>query len=192
MRERRGGGPGKATFLGWVALSLPGLPAPARLAHDDPPVERTQKNIRVLHGLPTSQLIPVMAVMANSLGVTCAHCHTSEWESDDKPPKEAARRMIRMTLDANRVFYEAKTVITCNTCHRGATEPVGILASRTPVGIEAGPRLRSRTACPRWETFSIATSRISGDGNGSGGSARGDSPVSCRGTVEGPAPPEIS
>jgi hypothetical protein len=66
-----------------------------------------------------------MAVMANSLGVTCAHCHTSEWESDEKAPKEAARRMLRMTLDTNRVFYEAKTVVTCNTCHRGALQPVG-------------------------------------------------------------------
>ncbi|HEX9147706.1 MAG TPA: photosynthetic reaction center cytochrome c subunit family protein [Thermoanaerobaculia bacterium] len=142
MKERRGGGLGKATFPGWVVLSLPGLPAPARPAHDDPPVERTQKNIRVLHGLPTSQLIPVMAVMANPLGVTCAHCHTSERESDDKPPKEAARRMIRMTLDANRVFYEAKTVITCNTCHRGAIEPVGI-----PRIADAGWN-RSRPAAP--------------------------------------------
>jgi hypothetical protein len=65
-----------------------------------------------------------MAVMANSLGVTCAHCHTNEWESDEKAPKEAARRMLRMTLDTNRDFYESKTVVTCNTCHRGAVQTV--------------------------------------------------------------------
>jgi hypothetical protein len=115
----------KPLFCGWIALSLPSLLAQARPATEDPPVERTQKNIRVLRGLPTSQLIPVMAVMANSLGVTCAHCHTHEWESDEKAPKEAARRMLRMTLDTNRVFYEARTVVTCNTCHRGAVHAVG-------------------------------------------------------------------
>ncbi len=126
MREHRGARVlRKHVSFGWV-ISLPGLLMPARPTPEDPPVEQTQKNIRVLHGLPTSQLIPVMAAMANSLGVTCAHCHTNDWESDDKPPKDAARRMIRMTLDTNRVFYEAKAVITCNTCHRGADLPVGV------------------------------------------------------------------
>lgn len=90
---------------------------------EDPPVEQTQKNIRVLGGLPTSRLIPVMAVMANSLGVTCAHCHTEQWESDEKPPKEKARRMLRMTLDTNRDFFDGRTAVTCNTCHRGTLQP---------------------------------------------------------------------
>ncbi len=97
----------------------------ARPPIEDPPVEQTRRNIRVLRGLPTSQLIPLMAVMANSLGVTCAHCHTSEWESDEKAPKEAARRMLHMTFDTNRDFYGGKTVVTCNTCHRGAVQTVG-------------------------------------------------------------------
>lgn len=35
----------------------------------DLPVEQTKKNIKVLQGLPSSQLIPVMAFMSNSLGV---------------------------------------------------------------------------------------------------------------------------
>jgi len=90
---------------------------------DDPRVEETQKNIRVLQGLPSSQLIPVMAVLANSLGVTCAHCHTAQWESDDKPPKERARQMLRMTLDMNRDFFDGKTAVTCHSCHRGALRP---------------------------------------------------------------------
>jgi hypothetical protein len=126
VRNQRRASLGKPLFCGWIALSLSSLLAQTRSVTEDLPVEETQKNIRVLDGLPTSQLIPVMAVMANSLGVTCAYCHTSEWGSDEKAPKEVARRMIRMTLDTNRVFYEAKTVVTCNTCHRGALQPVGI------------------------------------------------------------------
>jgi hypothetical protein len=108
-----------------MAASAASLLAQAAVPTSDPPVEQTQKNIQVLHGHPTSELIPVMAVMANSLGVTCAHCHTNEWESDEKPSKERARRMLRMTLGMNRDFYEGKTVVTCNTCHRGAVQTVG-------------------------------------------------------------------
>lgn len=89
------------------------------LAAADPPVEQTKKNIKVLQGLPSSQLIPVMAFMANSLGVTCAHCHVNEWDSDEKPAKDAARKMIAMQRAINDAHYGGKTVVTCNTCHAG-------------------------------------------------------------------------
>lgn len=92
----------------------------------DLPVEQTKKNIKVLQGLPSSQLIPVMAFMSNSLGVTCAHCHTKAWESDEKPAKEAARRMIAMQRDINARNFEGKTVVTCNTCHQGHVRPNGV------------------------------------------------------------------
>jgi hypothetical protein len=109
-------------FLALAAtLATAATTQPARVG--DPPVEQTQKNIRVLRGLPASQLIPVMAVMANSLGVTCAHCHTEEWESDEKPPKERARRMLRMTFDLNRDFFDGRTAVGCNSCHRGTLRP---------------------------------------------------------------------
>ena len=48
-----------------LLLLLPAAETP------DPPVEQTKKNIKVLQGLSSSQLIPVMAFMSNSLGVTC-------------------------------------------------------------------------------------------------------------------------
>jgi hypothetical protein len=92
----------------------------------DLPMEQTKKNIKVLTGVPSSQLIPIMTVMANSLGVTCAYCHESAWESDAKPPKEAARRMIRMVRSINDGQYNGATVITCNTCHRGRTSTVDV------------------------------------------------------------------
>lgn len=89
----------------------------------DPPVEQTKKNIKVLQGLPSSQLIPVMAFMANSLGVTCGHCHASVFESDEKPAKETARRMLAMQRAINGQHFGGKLTVTCNSCHRGRTRP---------------------------------------------------------------------
>ena len=90
----------------------------------DLPVEQTKKNIKVLQGLPSSQLIPVMAFMSNSLGVTCAHCHAKAWESDEKPAKETARKMIAMERTINEQQFGGKLTVTCNTCHRGNVKPV--------------------------------------------------------------------
>ena len=90
---------------------------------EDLPVEKTKKNIKVLTGLPSSQLIPVMAYMANSLGVTCAHCHAREWDSDAKPAKDVGRKMIAMQRAMNEQHYGGKLVITCNTCHQGHAVP---------------------------------------------------------------------
>ena len=93
---------------------------------NDLPVEQTKKNIKSLQGLPTSQLIPVMAFMSNSLGVTCGHCHAKEWESDEKPAKETARKMIAMERDINARNFDGKTVVTCNSCHQGHIRPNGV------------------------------------------------------------------
>jgi hypothetical protein len=90
---------------------------------NDLPVEQTKKNIKVLQGLPSSQLIPVMAFMSNSLGVTCAHCHAKAWESDEKPAKDAARKMMAMTRTINEQQFGGKLTVTCNTCHQGRVKP---------------------------------------------------------------------
>jgi len=86
----------------------------------DKPMEETKKNIVVLKGVPTSQLIPIMATMSNSLGVACSYCHEAAWESDAKPAKGVARRMIRMTRAINDAHYAGKVAVTCNTCHHGS------------------------------------------------------------------------
>ena len=99
----------------------------------DKPMEETKKNIVVLKGVPSSQLIPIMAAMSNSLGVSCAYCHESAWESDAKPAKEAGRRMIRMTRAINDTHYGGKVVVSCNTCHQG-----GITPAQTPLVEYAG------------------------------------------------------
>ncbi|HKR63372.1 MAG TPA: photosynthetic reaction center cytochrome c subunit family protein [Thermoanaerobaculia bacterium] len=103
-----------------IALVLATILAAPQQAKPDLPMEQTKKNIKVLQGVPSSQLIPIMTVMANSLGVTCAYCHESAWESDAKPPKEAARRMIRMTRAINDVHYAGKVAVSCQTCHHGS------------------------------------------------------------------------
>lgn len=91
---------------------------------NDLPVEQTKKNIKVLQGLPSSQLIPVMAFMSNSLGVTCAHCHAKAWESDEKPAKDVARKMTAMTRAINEQQFGGKLTVTCNTCHQGRVKPL--------------------------------------------------------------------
>src|SRR5438045_9519479 len=70
---------GKRTLI--LLAALLAVSTFAQNANNDKPVEETKKNIKVLKGMPTSQLIPTMAFMSNSLGVTCAYCHTAEWES---------------------------------------------------------------------------------------------------------------
>jgi hypothetical protein len=102
---------------------------PATAASQEKTVEQTQKNIQVLKGLPASQLYIVMNFMRASLGVSCAHCHVNsggdkwEWEKDDKPAKQTARRMIRMVMEINKQHFDGLHAVSCYTCHRGDTEP---------------------------------------------------------------------
>lgn len=98
---------------------------------EDKPVEQVQKNIQVLKGLPSSQLLPVMHFMRTSLGVRCDYCHVAEngkYWMDDKPAKQTARRMIEMVSRINKDNFGGQPVVTCNTCHRGSTKPVGMPA----------------------------------------------------------------
>jgi hypothetical protein len=119
----------------------------------DAPVEQTRKNIQVLKGLPEGQLFSLMNFISASMGVRCDHCHVIAgknaqgqnnwvWESDDKPQKLAARRMMRMTMQLNQTnladFHNQK--ITCYTCHRGSTDPARLPAlPLAQSGHEAGP-----------------------------------------------------
>ncbi len=113
---------------------------PPQAAQGEKTVEQTRKNIQVLKGLPDSQLFLVMNFVATSLGVQCNFCHVQQgkdpktgftnwiWESDDKPEKQAARRMMQMVLSikANDKVDFRENPVTCYTCHRGQTKPVGL------------------------------------------------------------------
>jgi len=82
------------------------------------------KSIHVLTDMPATSVIPTMAFIANSLGVTCAHCHTDVYESDEKPAKEKARQMIRMMRVVNDMQFGGRRVLTCQTCHNGHAVPI--------------------------------------------------------------------
>ena len=89
--------------------------------------EQVYKNIQVLKGVPASQLDAVMASFTGSLGVRCNHCHIpGQFDKDDKPAKQTARKMIRMVFDLNKGNFDGRGAVTCVTCHRGQTRPANV------------------------------------------------------------------
>jgi photosynthetic reaction center cytochrome c subunit len=95
-------------------------PAPSKVA------EEAFKNIQVLKGTPADQLIPAMQFISASLGVECEFCHVeAKFDADDKKPKLTARKMITMTLAINKENFDGRREVTCNSCHRGETHPMG-------------------------------------------------------------------
>lgn len=134
-----------------ASLSGLGLPLAAQspavtAAQQDKPTEQVQKNIKVLNGLPQSQLIPVMNFFSASMGVRCNFCHVNNngtwaFDSDDKPEKETAREMIRMVLNINKTTFKGGTEVSCYTCHRGMRNPVSLpmLPLPTPPPRPTGP-----------------------------------------------------
>lgn len=103
-------------------VELPSLdPLPA--GSSEKRVEADHKNIQVLKGIPSDRLEKVMFAFQAALGVDCTHCHIKDqWEKDDKPAKQTARKMIKMMRDANAQLGAAGRV-TCFTCHRGQVRP---------------------------------------------------------------------
>lgn len=94
-------------------------------------IEQAEKNIKVLNGLPQSQLIPMMNFMAASLGVRCNYCHVNkggQWDyaSDEKQEKNTAREMITMVFTLNKANFKGNPQVGCYTCHRGRTSPQGV------------------------------------------------------------------
>jgi hypothetical protein len=55
---------------------------------------------------------------------TCAYCHVEDRASDEKRPKQVARRMITMMRAINGTFPDGQRHVTCYTCHRGNTKPL--------------------------------------------------------------------
>jgi hypothetical protein len=114
------------------------------------PVEQVRKNIKVLTGLPDSQLIPVMNFMAASLGRRCNFCHVTDkgrdgYALDDKPEKNTAREMIKMVLDLHKQKFPGASEISCFTCHRGQQHPVSVPPLPLPTPL---PRPSATPAAP--------------------------------------------
>ena len=98
-------------------------------------------NLKVLpRNISTKELNKIMIDdFEDDLGVSCNYCHAKakgetqklDYASDEKPEKEIARKMMRMTLKLNKEYFKMKhpsigspaLTVTCNTCHNGQPHP---------------------------------------------------------------------
>jgi hypothetical protein len=98
-------------------------------------------NLKVLpRDISTKELNKIMIDdFEDDLGVSCNYCHAKakgeteklDYASDEKPEKEIARNMMRMTLKLNKQYFKTKhpligskeLTVTCNTCHNGQPHP---------------------------------------------------------------------
>jgi photosynthetic reaction center cytochrome c subunit len=111
--------------------------APATASAAGPKKAEEQfKNIQALRGIPADQLVPGMQFITASLGVECEFCHVEgAFDKDDKKPKQTARKMMAMMFAINKDNFDGHREVTCFSCHRGNTVPVG-----TPLVMAEGPK----------------------------------------------------
>jgi hypothetical protein len=94
-----------------------------------PNAEEVFKNIQSLKGIPVDQFMGTMGFFSSSLGLNCTDCHSydsgGDWAkyADDTPLKRRARTMIAMMAKINDENFGGRQMVTCNTCHRGVTNP---------------------------------------------------------------------
>ena len=106
---------------------------------DDPPYT----NLKILpKKISGDELKKIMDGYKEALGVKCSFCHAAskdtsihhpDFASDEKPEKNIARKMMRMTAKINKKYFSFASVeegehnpaVTCITCHRGNSQPSG-------------------------------------------------------------------
>lgn len=111
------------------------------IAATTPPDEHPHKNLKVLpKDISHDDLDKVMDGFKAALGVKCNFCHAPskdssdhhlDFASDEKPEKNIARHMMRMTAKINKKYFsfnkddkgETVPAINCITCHRGNPHP---------------------------------------------------------------------
>jgi len=98
------------------------------------------KNLKVLPKNISSKNLQKIMVdeFQDGLGVGCSFCHAQEkgslhldYSSDEKPEKEIARSMMRMTMNINKKYFGVKhpvigddvLTISCSSCHHGTAHP---------------------------------------------------------------------
>ena len=117
-----------------VVLSAVAFTAP-------PEEEHGFKNLKILpKNISHEQLGKIMHGFNDALGVHCDFCHARskdpnekhpDFVSDEKPEKNMARKMMKMTVKINKKFFEAKSAaigdtalaVSCGTCHHGKPHP---------------------------------------------------------------------
>ena len=119
-------------LVGMLAFIIIGIAA-------SKPPEEKYKNLKVLpKNISDETMDRVMEEFAKALGVECNFCHlqidSTNWDmaSDQKPEKNVARQMIKMSNKINKDFFNAKTKygednavleVRCVTCHHGEAHP---------------------------------------------------------------------
>jgi len=136
------------------------------------------KNIQVLKRVPADQWFDTMAFIAGSLGVTCDHCHSAKFETDEgNPAKLKAREMMRMVDSINAGHFGGQNVVTCNSCHRGTLKPQGSpvpnaehwmkaaqSGSALPAAIEILGRYKASIGMIKTQSISVRIERFGGTG----------------------------
>ena len=102
--------------------------------HEQEPAEKVFKNVQIMKTAPAARFLLIMNLgYARGLGVTCTHCHVeTDFSSDDKRPKRAAREMAVMHRSINDQLAKMQNLepnpnghfINCSTCHRGGVDPL--------------------------------------------------------------------
>lgn len=128
-----------------------------------PMAEDVFKNIQVLKGIPVDQFMGTMGFFSSSLGLNCTDCHGEEsggdWAkyADETPLKRRARQMIGMMRQINDANFGGRQLVTCNTCHRGVSNPnvmpsIDLLYGE-PLPPEAGDPIAHAPGQPPAETI---------------------------------------
>ena|SRR6218665_1785026 len=124
---------GKSTFF-IVMLALTVLLTAAGLGSSS-----RFKNLKILpKDISEQKLDSIMHSYNKALQVSCDFCHvksadTLNFADDNNHMKESARKMMLLTIDINKNYFNYDSTIhpvylnavTCNTCHRGNPFPWG-------------------------------------------------------------------
>ncbi len=143
LYKQQGNAPKAAELSSKLSAAIENQPASEENV-EKPPSEGSPKttdavfkNIQVLKGVPSDQLVPAMQLISASLGVKCGYCHVpNHFEQDDKKPKQVARDMMRMMLAIDNNSFSGNRQVTCYSCHRGSPKPEAVPA----VSSESAPK----------------------------------------------------
>jgi Photosynthetic reaction centre cytochrome C subunit len=122
-----------------AGLSVSVLVGIAAVRPGNPPDDKFI-NLKVLpKNISSKELSKIMVdEFPDDLGVSCNFCHAEnkdthrpDYASDEKPEKQIARYMMRMTIGINKKYFklhrpmigDSTLQITCGTCHHGQAHP---------------------------------------------------------------------
>ena len=124
-----------------LAVGMVSLFVVIGIAATKPPGDHQFKNLKILpKHISMDDLDKVMDGFKEALGVKCGFCHAPspdstshhlDFASDEKPEKNIARKMMKMTARINKKYFSynkteqgvAVPTVECMTCHRGKQHP---------------------------------------------------------------------